>query len=472
MICRIGYSEKGWTDGEIGLAWIKDFNARTKDKAQGQARLLLVDGHNSHYTLELLEYARRNNIVLICYPAHTTHVLQGLDVVCFRAFKTYWTQETVAFEQETGQRVQKNNFLTPLARAYVRGFTVSTVKEAFIKTGTCPVHRGAITLEMMAPSKETSVQAHMPVELASPIRKVSQHIQLLQYGDSDGNGPSHAVPIWYTPTKTRTMNIDPALLTAAEIVDTLHDSNLSFLVSTSPIRSSVSLPPINLQPIPHHLSFPDHLLTDTAETPQAAELQSALRESRKRGMDMETLLSVDRTRLVLTDLHTGRLKHTLFKKEEKQKNKKKTRLMGDGHPRVLTSDHFTALSREHRDAQEEDEAEKIWKVAAKKEADRLRAAWKEEKQRGDLANEEITRRYKEDLENWMEEDRAAKAAHKRPRLKPKKPKRIPLPPQNWVKRQTKRPQEAPEVAPEVVDASDESGEDTDESESGDDGGEE
>ena len=51
---RLGYSKKGWTDGEIGLAWIKDFDARTKEKANGESRLLLVDGHNSHYTADLL----------------------------------------------------------------------------------------------------------------------------------------------------------------------------------------------------------------------------------------------------------------------------------------------------------------------------------------------------------------------------------------------------------------------------------
>ena len=131
--------------------------------------MLLVDGHNSHYTLELLEYARENNIVIVCYPAHTTHVLQGLDVVCFGAFKTFWTQETIRFETETGQKVQKENFLTPLASAYIWGFTESTVKKVFKKTGTYPFSRNAITTEMMAPSKETSTQSHLPVKEATPI---------------------------------------------------------------------------------------------------------------------------------------------------------------------------------------------------------------------------------------------------------------------------------------------------------------
>ncbi|KIK36680.1 hypothetical protein CY34DRAFT_26268 [Suillus luteus UH-Slu-Lm8-n1] len=53
----IGYSKKGWTDGEIGVEYIKDFDKRTKVKANGWDRLHIVDGHNSHYTLGFLKYA-------------------------------------------------------------------------------------------------------------------------------------------------------------------------------------------------------------------------------------------------------------------------------------------------------------------------------------------------------------------------------------------------------------------------------
>jgi hypothetical protein len=50
---RLGYSKKGWTDGEIGVEWIKEFDHLTSaDAVPGNLKycLLLVDGHNSHYT--------------------------------------------------------------------------------------------------------------------------------------------------------------------------------------------------------------------------------------------------------------------------------------------------------------------------------------------------------------------------------------------------------------------------------------
>ena len=87
------HSKKGWTDGVIGWLWIEDFDKKTCDKANGHTRLLLVDGHNSHYTMDFLDYAREHNIQVLCYPSHSTHVYQGLDIVIFAPLKRRWSEE-------------------------------------------------------------------------------------------------------------------------------------------------------------------------------------------------------------------------------------------------------------------------------------------------------------------------------------------------------------------------------------------
>jgi hypothetical protein len=48
-----------------------------------------------------------------------------------------------------------------------------TVKAAFRKTGTWPVDPNAVTPEMMAPSKVTSKDAHLPVVPPTPVRVVA-----------------------------------------------------------------------------------------------------------------------------------------------------------------------------------------------------------------------------------------------------------------------------------------------------------
>ena len=94
----ISYSENGWTDAELALLWmVHDFDQQTCDKANGNVHILLLDGHSSHYSLELLKYACAHNIIILGYPPHCTHALQGLDVVCFAKMKEDWKTEIKAF---------------------------------------------------------------------------------------------------------------------------------------------------------------------------------------------------------------------------------------------------------------------------------------------------------------------------------------------------------------------------------------
>ena len=53
----------------------------------------LLNGHNSHYTRRFLDYAQEHNIHVLCYPAHGTHIYQGLNVAVFSVLKRYWAEE-------------------------------------------------------------------------------------------------------------------------------------------------------------------------------------------------------------------------------------------------------------------------------------------------------------------------------------------------------------------------------------------
>ena len=50
--------------------------------------MLLLDGHSSHYTLELVKLAAAENVVIFCFPPHTTANSQPLDTFCFKPLKT------------------------------------------------------------------------------------------------------------------------------------------------------------------------------------------------------------------------------------------------------------------------------------------------------------------------------------------------------------------------------------------------
>ncbi|EIW58642.1 DDE-domain-containing protein, partial [Trametes versicolor FP-101664 SS1] len=165
----LGYSKKGYVNGEISAEWIKQFDKHTKEKAAGRRRLLLVDGHNSHYTFEFLDYARKNRIHVLCYPSHSTHVYQGLDVVIFSVLKQHWKRARDTLERR-GEKVTKATFLSVYGGVHVAALTPANIKAAFRKTGVEPFNPDVITADLMAPSLETSSQGHLPFMQTSPVR--------------------------------------------------------------------------------------------------------------------------------------------------------------------------------------------------------------------------------------------------------------------------------------------------------------
>lgn len=78
----------GYTDGELAMKLLEHFNKQTKDKNE-HYRLLFLDSHISHCSLELAHFCQDHQIIAITYPPHCTHELQGLDTVTFAAMKKH-----------------------------------------------------------------------------------------------------------------------------------------------------------------------------------------------------------------------------------------------------------------------------------------------------------------------------------------------------------------------------------------------
>ena len=167
------------------MLWLKHFDGYTKRKANGRTRLLIVDGHNSHYSFEFLDYARASNILVLCYPAHTTHIYQGLDVVVFSVLKRHWAEEKTKWE-ENGGEVTKETFLKIYGEAHIRTLRPDLIQKAFEKTGVFPFNPDVISPEMMAPSKETSLEGPLPLTPPAPVRIATELLYGLLHPSSAG----------------------------------------------------------------------------------------------------------------------------------------------------------------------------------------------------------------------------------------------------------------------------------------------
>ena len=150
------------------------FEPQSQEKAAGRKRFLILDRHSSHLSLRLLRKAREFNIDIIIYPSHCTHLLQGLDVVCFASLKHHWAAEIRMFELENFHGITNNDFAKAFGSAYLKTFTPRLIQQAWESTGIFPFNDQIIPPEKMAPSETSTIKWTSSVVHSTPVRKVME----------------------------------------------------------------------------------------------------------------------------------------------------------------------------------------------------------------------------------------------------------------------------------------------------------
>lgn len=81
-------SESGWILEEIFTDWFKNvFLEQTKHVER--PLLLVMDNHQAHINIDVIELAMKNQVILLCLPPHCTHALQPLDVVTLKYARSF-----------------------------------------------------------------------------------------------------------------------------------------------------------------------------------------------------------------------------------------------------------------------------------------------------------------------------------------------------------------------------------------------
>ncbi|KAF2683601.1 DDE-domain-containing protein [Lentithecium fluviatile CBS 122367] len=134
-------SPSGWTNNDIGLAWLEQvFDRCTKEKARRSYRLLILDGHGSHITMDFIDYCDKHRILLAILPPHSTHTLQPLDVAMFKPLSTAYSAE-LSKHLQMGQglaSITKGDFFPLFWNAWKASFKESTILSSFRATGISP----------------------------------------------------------------------------------------------------------------------------------------------------------------------------------------------------------------------------------------------------------------------------------------------------------------------------------------------
>ena len=132
---HITTSENGWTNNEIGFSWLERcFEPETRRRQKGDYRLLIIDGHQSHSTSKVIEFAGKHKIIILCLPSHSTDLLQPLNVGIFGPLAQAYRNELEAMTRfGLGYAIDKTDFIKMYQKARSTAMTPRVIQSAWAK---------------------------------------------------------------------------------------------------------------------------------------------------------------------------------------------------------------------------------------------------------------------------------------------------------------------------------------------------
>lgn len=176
-----GWSDSGGINSELFKKWfLKHFLLHAPKE---RPLLLIFDGHKSPMNLEVVEAARKDNVILLCLPPHCSHILQPLDAGLFGLLKQRFAALVGdGCATDTHFAVGKKEFSGVFKETYQvvkEEEGVRTVREGFRKCGIYPLNHFAVNESHLMPS-------HAMGPAAGPSLPTSGH----NVGDLTDAGPS------------------------------------------------------------------------------------------------------------------------------------------------------------------------------------------------------------------------------------------------------------------------------------------
>jgi len=127
----ISVSENGWTTNELGVEWLEHFDKHTKRRVVGSHRLLIIDGHKSHSSIDFHQRCKEKKIITLCMPPHSSHLLQPLDVGCFSPLKKAYGCQAEKLMRNKITHISKLEFLPCFISAFKDAITKNNILGGF-----------------------------------------------------------------------------------------------------------------------------------------------------------------------------------------------------------------------------------------------------------------------------------------------------------------------------------------------------
>lgn len=135
----------GWMQESHFLDFLKFFHLHVKSTIERPC-LLLLDNHGSHLSIEGLNFAKANGIVMLSFHPHCSHKLQPLDRAVFGPFKKYVNTSCDAWIlNNPGKTMTIYDIPSVVSVAYPLAFTPKNIQSGFRVSGVFPYNRDIFT---------------------------------------------------------------------------------------------------------------------------------------------------------------------------------------------------------------------------------------------------------------------------------------------------------------------------------------
>ncbi|CAB1110058.1 unnamed protein product [Ectocarpus sp. CCAP 1310/34] len=160
-------TESSFMCGDVFIKYIMDFHEqlRKRNLLDGKPHVLVLDGHASHVSLEVVELARSLNIHVVQLPSHMSHITQPLDVAGFGCFKKELTKAIQAFPATHGGALpRKRDMASVIGQAWSTSFTPDINKASFAGASLWPVDKERALSRLLKPKRKERETDRPPLQ--------------------------------------------------------------------------------------------------------------------------------------------------------------------------------------------------------------------------------------------------------------------------------------------------------------------
>lgn len=166
----------GWMTHDNFLKFLKHFVKHTRASKEKKV-LLLLDNHDSHLHIDILNFAKDNGVVMLSFPPHCSHKLQPLDRSVFGPFK-----RQLSSAQDSWMRNNPGKTLTIydlpgiVKECWPRAATPVNIVHGFEVSGVHPFNSDVFQNAEFAPSNVTDRPDPTVTETPTEPAELNNHI--------------------------------------------------------------------------------------------------------------------------------------------------------------------------------------------------------------------------------------------------------------------------------------------------------